>query len=121
MPALCCFLVTDSYECFVFKYRHTAHVPCTFAELLENIDRRTNKKLEDSSNMIKCGYATMIKLENELSKQGQCLSDWSTLYPLEYIHLFPQSDMSKFRKVKGQKIIFRIPNITKRSRYLAMH
>ena len=80
--ALCCFLVRDSSECFVFKYCHTAHVACTFAQLLENIDRRTNKKLEDSSNMVESGYATMIKLEYELSEQGQCLFDWSTLYPL---------------------------------------
>ena len=77
MSALCCFLVRDSCECFVFKYCHTAHVACTFAELLENIDRRTNKKLEGSSNMVKSGYGAMIKLENELSKQGQCLFDRS--------------------------------------------
>ena len=57
------------------------HFPCTFAELLEKIDRRTNKKLEYVSNMVKSSYAAMIKLENELSKQGQRLFDWSTLYP----------------------------------------
>ena len=42
------------------------HIASTFAELLENIDRRTNKRLEDSSNMVKSGYAAMIKLENKL-------------------------------------------------------
>ena len=35
--------------------------------------RCTNKKLEDSSNMVNPGYAAMIKLENELLKQGQCM------------------------------------------------
>ena len=59
----------------MFKHCHTAHAACTFAELLEKIDRRTNKKLEDSYNMVKSGYAAMIKLENDLSKQGQCLFD----------------------------------------------
>jgi len=53
-----------------------------FAELLEKIDGCTNKKLEGSSNMVKSGYAAMIKLENELSKQGRCLFEWSTLCPL---------------------------------------
>ena len=82
MSALCYFLVRDSCECFGFKYFHNAHVPCMFAELLEKIDGCTNKKLEDSTNMVKSGYTAMIKLENELSKQGQCLFEWSRLCPL---------------------------------------
>ena len=49
------------------------HVACTFAELLEKIDRRANKKLADSSNMVKSGYATMIKLSNELSNVSECM------------------------------------------------
>ena len=72
---LCLLIATYGLETvlsLVFKYCHTAHVACTFAELLEKIDRRTNKKLEDSYNMVKSGYAAMIKLENEKSKQGQC-------------------------------------------------
>ena len=63
-------------------YCHTLHVVCTFPELLEKINSRTNTKLEDSSNMVKSGYAAIIKLEKELLKQGQCLFDWSTLYLL---------------------------------------
>ena len=34
------------------------------------------------SNMVKAGDATINKLEIELSKQGQCLFDGSTLYSL---------------------------------------
>ena len=56
--------------------------PHTLLARLLKIDRCANKQLEDSSNMVKSGYATKIKLENELSKQGQCLFDWSTLCPL---------------------------------------
>ena len=77
---VCLRLLITIYElhivvCFIFKHCHTAHVACTFAELLEKIDRCTNKMLEDSYDMVKSGYAAMIKLENELSKQGQCLFD----------------------------------------------
>ena len=32
---------------------HTAHFTCKFAELLEKIERRTNKKLKDNSHMVK--------------------------------------------------------------------
>ena len=75
MAAHCYVRVRDCCECFVFKYCHTAHVACTFAELLEKNARRTNKKLEDSSKMVKSGYAAMIKMKNGLSKHGQCLFD----------------------------------------------
>ena len=71
--------VSDSCWCFVFKYCHTAHFASTFAELLEKIDRCTNKGLEGTSNMVKSGDAAMIKLKNKLAEQGQCLFDWSTL------------------------------------------
>ena len=73
-----CYLgVSDCCKCFVFKYWQTAHVACTFAQLLEKINSRANKKLEDGFNMVKSVYRAMIKLENELSKQGECLFDWS--------------------------------------------
>ncbi|XP_015755080.1 PREDICTED: elongation factor 1-alpha isoform X2 [Acropora digitifera] len=42
---------------------HTAHIACKFAELLEKLDRRTNKKVEDFPKMVKSGDAAMIKLE----------------------------------------------------------
>ena len=79
MSAQCYLQLRDCCECLVFKYCQTAHVACTVAELLEKIDRRTNKKLEDSSNMVNSGYDAMIKQKNELSKQGQCLFDRSRL------------------------------------------
>ena len=52
---------------------------CKFAELLGKIERRTNKKLKDNSNMVKYGDAAIIKLKHEFSKQGQYLLDRSTL------------------------------------------
>ena len=50
---------------------HTANIACKFAERLEKIDCRTNKKLEVSPKMVKSGHAASIKLKNEPSKQGQ--------------------------------------------------
>ena len=43
VSAHCHLRVRDCSESFVFKYCHTAHVACTFAELLEKNARRTNK------------------------------------------------------------------------------
>ena len=63
--------------------------------------------------MVKSRYAAMIKVKNGLSKQGQCLFDWSRLQPLQYIHLILQSNMSKFQKIKGHEIPLPVPKITK--------
>ncbi|ORY03620.1 translation elongation factor [Basidiobolus meristosporus CBS 931.73] len=41
---------------------HTAHVACRFQELLEKLDRRTGKKIEDSPKFIKTGDAAIIKM-----------------------------------------------------------
>ena len=82
VSAHCHLRVRDCSESFVFKYCHTAHVACTFAELWRRLITVRKKELKDSSNHVKSGYAAMIKLESELSKQGQCLFDWSMLCPL---------------------------------------
>ena len=37
---------------------NTAHITCKFAELLEKIDRRKNKKLENRTKMVKSGDAS---------------------------------------------------------------
>jgi len=41
---------------------HTAHIACKFAELIEKIDRRTGKSLEDSPKFVKSGDACIVKL-----------------------------------------------------------
>lgn len=41
---------------------HTAHIACKFAELVELMDRRSGKKLEDNPKKIKSGDAAMVKL-----------------------------------------------------------
>uniref|UniRef100_A0A8C4FCP4 Elongation factor 1-alpha n=1 Tax=Dicentrarchus labrax TaxID=13489 RepID=A0A8C4FCP4_DICLA len=41
---------------------HTAHIACKFSELIEKIDRRSGKKLEDSPKFVKSGDAAIVKL-----------------------------------------------------------
>ncbi|XP_059205176.1 elongation factor 1-alpha-like [Centropristis striata] len=41
---------------------HTAHIACKFSELIEKVDRRSGKKLEDAPKMVKSGDAAIIKL-----------------------------------------------------------
>ncbi|XP_076610260.1 elongation factor 1-alpha-like [Chaetodon auriga] len=42
---------------------HTAHIACKFKELIEKVDRRSGKKLEDSPKSVKSGDATVAVLE----------------------------------------------------------
>ncbi|XP_077598953.1 elongation factor 1-alpha-like [Stigmatopora nigra] len=41
---------------------HTAHIACKFTELLEKIDRRSGKKLEDNPKFVKSGDAAIVKM-----------------------------------------------------------
>src|ERR1700689_1057068 len=40
---------------------HTAHIACKFSELLEKIDRRTGKAVEDAPKFVKFGDAAIVK------------------------------------------------------------
>jgi len=41
---------------------HTAHIACKFAEIMQKVDRRTGKSLEDAPKSIKTGDAAMVKM-----------------------------------------------------------
>jgi elongation factor 1-alpha len=41
---------------------HTAHIACKFAELIEKIDRRTGKSVEEAPKFIKSGDAAIVKM-----------------------------------------------------------
>jgi len=41
---------------------HTAHIACKFAEIIEKIDRRTGKVLEEFPKFVKTGDACIAKL-----------------------------------------------------------
>ena len=58
---------------------HTAHIACKFAELLEKIDRRTGKKLEDNPKMIKSGDASIVKM---VPSKPMCVEKFSEYAPL---------------------------------------
>jgi len=58
---------------------HTAHIACKFVELLEKIDRRSGKKLEDNPEKVKSGDAAIV-----LMKSGKplCVESFSEYPPL---------------------------------------
>merc|ERR1719383_800537 len=41
---------------------HTAHIACKFTELLEKIDRRSGKKMEDNPKFVKSGDSSLVQL-----------------------------------------------------------
>lgn len=42
---------------------YTVYIVCKFVELLEKIDRRTNKKIEDNFKCVKFGDVAIVKME----------------------------------------------------------
>merc|ERR1719187_1536992 len=58
---------------------HTAHIACKFGELIEKIDRRSGKKLEDNPKMVKSGDAAIIKL---IPSKPMCVESFSDYPPL---------------------------------------
>lgn len=47
---------------------HTAHIACKFEEIIEKIDRRTGKALEQAPKFIKSGDAAIVKLVGQVKK-----------------------------------------------------
>jgi len=58
---------------------HTAHIACKFAELLEKIDRRSGKKIEDLPKMVKKGDAAMVRM---IPSKPMCVEKFSVYAPL---------------------------------------
>jgi elongation factor 1-alpha len=58
---------------------HTAHIACKFAELLEKIDRRTNKKLEDNPKFVKSGDVAIVKM---IPSKPMCVESYQEYPPL---------------------------------------
>ncbi|TPX35458.1 hypothetical protein SmJEL517_g02074 [Synchytrium microbalum] len=58
---------------------HTAHIACKFAELVEKIDRRSGKKLEDAPKFIKSGDAAIVKM---IPSKPLCVESFSEYPPL---------------------------------------
>ncbi|KAL2915724.1 translation elongation factor EF-1 alpha [Polyrhizophydium stewartii] len=58
---------------------HTAHIACKFAELIEKIDRRTGKKIEDNPKFVKSGDTAIIKM---VPTKPLCVESYSEYPPL---------------------------------------
>jgi len=58
---------------------HTAHIACKFQELLEKIDRRSGKKLEDLPQNVKSGDSAIV---NMVPQKPMCVESFSDYAPL---------------------------------------
>ncbi|XP_070840296.1 elongation factor 1-alpha-like [Chaetodon trifascialis] len=58
---------------------HTAHIACKFRELLERVDRRSGKKIEDNPKTVKSGDATNAVLEPSKPMVVEPYSDYPAL------------------------------------------
>merc|ERR1712156_1148119 len=58
---------------------HTAHIACRFDEMIEKIDRRSGKKIEDNPAKIKSGDAAIVKM---IPSKPMCVEPFSAYAPL---------------------------------------
>jgi elongation factor 1-alpha len=58
---------------------HTAHIACKFTELLEKVDRRSGKKIEDNPKSVKSGDAAIVKMT---PSKPMCVEAFSEYPPL---------------------------------------
>merc|ERR1712151_558830 len=58
---------------------HTAHIACKFQELLEKIDRRSGKKMEDFPKKVKSGDAAIVRM---VPSKPMCVEAFSQYPPL---------------------------------------
>jgi len=58
---------------------HTAHIACKFDTLLEKIDRRSGKKLEDTPTMVKSGDSALVEMK---PSKPMCVEAFSEYAPL---------------------------------------
>ena len=58
---------------------HTAHIACTFEELLAKADRKSGKKIENQPKFLKVGDAGFVKL---VPTKPLCIENFSSYAPL---------------------------------------
>jgi len=58
---------------------HTSHIACKFRELLEKIDRRSGKKLEDNPANVKSGDAAIVEM---VPQKPMCVESFADYAPL---------------------------------------
>merc|ERR1739849_12999 len=58
---------------------HTAHIACKFQEILQKIDRRSGKVLEENPKMVKSGDACMVTMK---PSKPMCVETFTDYPPL---------------------------------------
>merc|ERR1712093_694949 len=58
---------------------HTAHIACKFSEILEKIDRRTGKSIENNPKFIKSGDSAIVKM---VPSKPMCVEAFTDYPPL---------------------------------------
>jgi len=58
---------------------HTAHIACKFTEIIEKIDRRSGKKLEDNPKFVKSGDACIVKMTPQKPMVVERFTDYAPL------------------------------------------
>jgi len=58
---------------------HTAHIACKFNTLIEKIDRRSGKKMEDNPSKVKSGDAAIVEM---IPSKPMCVEPFSSYAPL---------------------------------------
>merc|ERR1712165_35782 len=58
---------------------HTAHIACKFAEIVEKIDRRSGKKLEDNPEKVKSGDSALVEMKPSKPMCVEAFSDYAPL------------------------------------------
>jgi len=58
---------------------HTAHIACKFSEILEKLDRRSGKKLEENPKFVKSGDACIVNL---VPSKQMCVESFQEYAPL---------------------------------------
>jgi len=58
---------------------HTAHIACKFDTLLEKIDRRSGKKLEDHPEKVKSGDSALVEMKPSKPMCVEAFSDYAPL------------------------------------------
>jgi elongation factor 1-alpha len=58
---------------------HTAHIACKFSELLEKVDRRSGKTIEEAPKFLKSGEAAMVKM---IPSKPMCVEKFADYPPL---------------------------------------
>lgn len=58
---------------------HTAHIACKFSELVEKIDRRSGKALEENPKFVKSGDAAIVKM---IPQKPLCVESFQEFPPL---------------------------------------